>query len=92
MQHYHSSALAVASDLPPLVVVSPPLVEEPIPMLVSPLLEEDLEVKRSLVRALLKSEADLETAKHRLNNDRAYIKLLHDYNYLKVSKHSMNNK
>ena len=92
MQHYHSSALAVASsDLPPLVVVSPPLVEEPIPLLVSPLLEEDLEAKRSLVRALLKSEADLETAKHRLNNDRAYIKLLHDYNYLKVSTHSMNN-
>ena len=45
---------------------------------------DDLEVRRALVRDLLKAEADLETAKHRLNNDRSYIKLLHEYNYLKV--------
>ena len=31
----------------------------------------------------MKAEAELETAKHRLNNDRGYIRLLHDYNYLK---------
>ena len=90
MQHYHSSAIsahivAATSDVPPFVVVSAPVEEEPIAKVVSPSVE-DLESKRALVRALLKSEADLETAKHRLNNDRAYIKLLHDYNYLKVSR------
>ena len=46
--------------------------------------EDSLESRRELVKQLVKAEADLETAKHRLNNDRAYIKLLHDYNYLKV--------
>ena len=53
--------------------------------------QEDFEAKKKLVRELLKADADLETAKHKMNNDQKYIRLLHDYNYLKVSsKHSLN--
>jgi hypothetical protein len=40
-----------------------------------------------LIVGILKAESELETAKHKLNNDRSYIRLLHEYNYLKVRKY-----
>ena len=47
--------------------------------------EDDEGRKKALIREALKLESDIESAKQKLNNDQKYIRLLHEYNYLKVS-------
>ena len=44
------------------------------------------EEKMQIIKQLIKLEQDQEALKHKLNNDKKYINLLHEYNYLKVSR------
>lgn len=44
-----------------------------------------------LIKEIMKAENDQEVLKQKMNNDKAYIKLLHDYNYLKVRLIRRNN-
>ena len=44
------------------------------------------EEKQQIIKQLIKLEQDQEALKHKLNNDKKYINLLHEYNYLKVSR------
>ena len=39
--------------------------------------------KQQLIHDILRLESDLEYARQRVNNDRTYIRLLREYNYLK---------
>lgn len=36
-----------------------------------------------MINEIIRTEQDIEYAKQKLNNDKSYIKLLHEYNYLK---------